>query len=73
PKTTAMQKLFLPKAILLLTLLFGSVAVASFAAFRETKAVSTSVKDTCSNLKPAKNTEMLWEVISRQFLSAISL
>jgi len=68
-----MQKFFTPKAFLLLTLLFVGIALFSFAAFHETVEVSTSVKNTCNAIKASKNSEMLWEVVSRQFLSVVSL
>jgi hypothetical protein len=67
-----MQRFFTKKAFLLLTLLFVSFAAFSFAAFRETEEVCSRVKAACSTAKPAKSSEMLWEVVSRQFLSLVS-
>lgn len=68
-----MQKFFTKKAFLLLTLLFVFFAGFSFAAFRETEQACTGVKNTCHVAKPAKSSEVLWEVVSRQFLSLVSI
>ncbi|WP_121352466.1 hypothetical protein [Flavisolibacter nicotianae] len=68
-----MQKFFTQKAFLLLTLFFILIAGFSFAAFRETEQVCTQVKSCCKMTQPARSSEMLWEVVSRQFLSLVSL
>jgi hypothetical protein len=68
-----MEKFFTPKAFVLLTLLFMTIAGLSFAAFRETEDVCTSAKEACKVIKPTRSSEMLWEVVSRQFLSLVSL
>ena len=68
-----MKKFFTQKAFLLLTLFFVSIAALSFAAFKETEQVCTSAEQACQSVKPAKGNEMLWEVVSRQFLSLVSL
>lgn len=68
-----MQKFFLQKAFLLFTLLFICIAAFSFAAFRETGQVCHSVKTCCRVAHPVKSSEMLWEVVSRQFLSLVSI
>jgi len=68
-----MKKFFAQKAFLLFTLLFISIAAFSFAAFRETEQVCTEVKSCCEASRPAKNAGMLWEVVSRPFLSLISI
>lgn len=69
-----MKKFFTQKAFLLFTFLFFfSIAAFSFAAFQETNEVGTNAKGACKAVKPAKNSEMLWEVVSHQFLSLVSL
>jgi hypothetical protein len=67
-----MKKFFTQKAFLLLTLLFVLLAAASFAAFRETEKVCEQAQ--CAKVKaPEKNGNMIWEVVSRQFLSLIAI
>ncbi len=67
-----MQKSFTHKTFLLFTLIFVLIAMASFAAFRETEQVGAGAK-TCMKVAPAENGEMLWEVVSRRFLSLLSI
>ncbi len=67
-----MKKFFKQKAFLLFTLLFILLAAASFAAFRETERVCEQVE--CAKVTaPEKNSDMVWEVVSRQFLSLIAM
>jgi hypothetical protein len=68
-----MQRAFTKKAFVLLTMLFVLFAAISFAAFRQTEKVCRAARNTCSVSKPAKSSEVLWEVVSRQFLSLVSL
>lgn len=63
-----MQKFSTPKAFLCLTLLFVLIAVASFAAFKETEQLCSQANG-CQIDAPLKNGEMFWDVISRQFLT----
>ncbi|HZH37981.1 MAG TPA: hypothetical protein VEX65_11925 [Flavisolibacter sp.] len=67
-----MKKFFTQKAFLLLTLLFVLLAAASFAAFRETEQVCQQVQ--CAKVTShEKNGNMIWEVVSRQFLSLLAI
>lgn len=67
-----MQKISTHKAFAFFTLLFVLIAVASFAAF-ETEQVCTQAQ-ACLKTAPApKGTEMLWELLSRQILSVLTI
>ena len=68
-----MKKFFTQKAFLLFTLFFVSMAAASFVAFQETAQVCTTAEEACKAVKPAKGGDVLWEVVSRQFLSLITI
>jgi hypothetical protein len=68
-----MQKNSTQKALSLFTLLFVLLAVASFAAFRETEPIYTGAQSCLKASAPAQSSEMLWEVVFRQFLSLISI
>jgi hypothetical protein len=68
-----MKRFFTQKAFLLITLLFVFFAAASFAAFRETKQLSTEAKTCYKVNQPSKNGSMLWEVVARHFLSMVSI
>jgi hypothetical protein len=68
-----MQKISTQKAFLLFTLLFVLLAMASFAAFRETEPLYTGARSCLNSAVPAQNGEMLWEVVFRQFFSLISI
>jgi hypothetical protein len=65
-----MKKFFTQKAFLLFTLFFVSMAAASFVAFKETEQVCTTAEEAC---KSVKGSEVLWEVVSRQFLSLVAI
>ena len=68
-----MQKISTYKALFFFTLTFVLIAAASFAAFRETEAVCTQAKNCLKLAPPAGGSEMLWEVVSRQFLTLVSI
>ena len=68
-----MKKFFTQKAFLLITLLFVSLAAFSFAAFRETEQVCKEARNCCKITRKAQNSEMLWEVVARHFLSLVSI
>lgn len=71
-----MKKFFIGKAFLLATFLFIFLAAFSFMAFSETKEACRETSN-CYRLKPAEqmfdNGEILWDIISKQFISRISL
>ena len=68
-----MQKISAQKAFLFFTLVFVLIAVASFTAFRETEQACSQAQS-CLNLAPApKGSEILWEMVSRQFLSFLTI
>jgi hypothetical protein len=68
-----MQKFFTPKAFILLTLVFVFIAAASFAAFKETEVVCAEARQCLKTAPVQKSGEIIWEVVSRQFLSLISI
>ena len=68
-----MKKFFIQKAFVLTTLFFVFLALFSFAAFRETGQVCAQAQSCIRELKPAQHSEMLWEVVSRQFLTLLSI
>ncbi len=68
-----MQKIFTQKGFVLMTLLFVGIAAFSFAAFTTTDDLCTAAKEACKAVQPAKPSELLWEVVSRQFLSLVRL
>ncbi len=67
-----MQKTDTQKALLFFTLLFIVLAAASFAAFRETEQVYDGAKTCLKYATPSQNSEMLWEMLFRPFLSLMS-
>jgi ABC-type nitrate/sulfonate/bicarbonate transport system permease component len=68
-----MQKNSTFKTLIIFTLIFVFIALASFAAFRETEQVSAQV-GSCLKASPAcQGSEMLWEMVSRQFLSFLTI
>ena len=67
-----MQKSTTPAAYILVSLLFVFIAVASFATFAETEEICTQATN-CLKPIPATNGEMIWEVISRQFLTLLPI
>ena len=68
-----MQKNDTQKAFAFFTLFFVLLALASFAAFRETEQVYAGARSCLNSIAPAQKGEMLWEMVFRQFLSLISL
>ncbi|MDQ3279729.1 MAG: hypothetical protein M3Q06_15490 [Bacteroidota bacterium] len=68
-----MQKSSVTTAYILFSLLFILIAVASFAAFMETEELCGQAKACLQEAPPTTNGEMIWEVISRQFLSLVSI
>ena len=68
-----MQKNYTQKALALFTLFFVLLALASFAAFRETEQVYDGARSCLNTIAPAEKGEMLWEMVFRQFLSLIAM
>lgn len=68
-----MQKFFTQKALILFTLAFVLIAVASFVAFRETEQVCLEAKCTLKEMSPTQQGEMIWEALSRRFVSFLSV
>mgnify|MGYP003581340559 CR=1 FL=1 len=68
-----MQKSSTPTAYILFSLLFVFIAVASFAAFMETEELCAQAESCLMQVPPTANGEMIWEVISRQFLTLLSI
>ena len=64
-----MQKTSAYRAFLLISLLFVLIAAASFAAFTKTEELCTQAESCLRQMHPTSNGEMIWEVVSRQFLS----
>ena len=67
-----MQKSSTPTAYILFSLLFILIAVASFAAFTGTEEICAQTAE-CLKPEPVRNGEMIWEVVSRQFLSLLPI
>jgi hypothetical protein len=65
-----MKKVFTSKIFLLATLLILLISAFSFVAYTKTRSVYTETKECCSKAEPGSN-EMLWDVLSRQFVSAV--
>ena len=67
-----MQKSSAPTAYILFSLLFILIAVVSFAAFTGTEEICAQAAD-CLKPESIQNGEMIWEVVSRQFLSLLPI
>ncbi|HEV7334032.1 MAG TPA: hypothetical protein VGN63_23560 [Flavisolibacter sp.] len=68
-----MQKSSAPTAYILFTLLFVLIAVASFAAFTEAEEMCVQAEYCLRPASDPSNGEMIWEVISRQFLTLLPI
>ena len=64
-----MQKSSTYTAYILFSLLFVLIAVASFAAFSEAEEICTQATNCLRPLTESSKGEMIWEVVSRQFLT----
>ena len=69
-----MRKIFINKWFFLAVFLTISLSAFSFIAYKKTQAACTSSGSCCQHSpEPAQRADMLWDVISRQFTSFISI
>jgi hypothetical protein len=70
-----MRKVFINKWFFLAAFLTISLSAFSFAAYKKTQSVCSSTKECCKQAPVESNqrSDMLWDVISRQFTSFISI
>ncbi|MBB1286337.1 hypothetical protein HRH25_18280 [Flavisolibacter sp. BT320] len=68
-----MQRSSTPTAYILFSLMFILIAAASFAAFSEAEEICNRAGNCLRPLQNPSNGEMIWEVVSRQFLTLLSI
>jgi hypothetical protein len=67
-----MRKVFINKWFFLAASLTLSLSAFSFVAYKKTQPVC-SVTQPCGTANPNKSTDLLWDVLSRQFSNFISI
>ncbi|MGN6398993.1 MAG: hypothetical protein ACTHMD_00960 [Flavisolibacter sp.] len=65
-----MKKAFKSRIFLLAILITLLISAFSFVAYTKTRSVYSEATECCSKAEP-ENSEMLWDVLSRQFVSAV--
>lgn len=68
-KPTIMRKVLKSRVILVALATVVALSMFSFVAYTKTKKVCMNATERCQ--PPAESSEMLWDVLSRQFVSAV--
>ena len=68
-----MKKVFTGKIVLIAVLFVLLVSAFSFVAYIKTRSMCSQAEECCIKKQPQGSSEMLWDVLSRQFVSAVHL
>lgn len=68
-----MKKVIQSRVVLLAVLFIVAVSAFSFITYYKARTVCSKANDCCRKAEPAGSSEMLWDVLSRQFVSAVSI
>lgn len=68
-----MKKVFTGKIVLIAVLFVLLVSAFSFIAYTKTRSVCSRAEECCTKEQPQGSSEMLWDILSRQFVSAVHL
>ncbi|HWJ26883.1 MAG TPA: hypothetical protein VNS32_10100 [Flavisolibacter sp.] len=67
-----MKKVIKSRWFILAALLVISISALSFVAYKKAHVISLSPNNCCQNLQMNSSSEMLWDILSRQFVSSVS-
>lgn len=68
-----MKKVFRSRAFFLALLFILFVSAFSFIAYAKSRSVCAEAQDCCLKTESGNGSEMLWDILSRQFVSAVHL
>ncbi|HEX2609084.1 MAG TPA: hypothetical protein VHK91_16995 [Flavisolibacter sp.] len=68
-----MNKLKKSSLLLIVCLLFSAFSAFAYITYKQSETVSSTATECCKAPQPATGSELLWDVLSRQFTSMISL